>query len=213
MKTIFWSSALMALLFFASCAKDVDSPVQESRSEIQENSNKSKVKIADAAWYKAYRDLLTKDNVLSKYIMDGTLSETELIALNNARMNGTLEITDLSTFLSSSETSKLLDYFNDVNNHVANTQFNSSYPKEAMLVHIDALKYWQAKLPNTHWAKATDCEEEAAQAAVQTLGGGIATAAGASLFSGPAAPFVLVGGVVGSIFGSVAVWAISMAGC
>jgi hypothetical protein len=213
MKISCLSAVVMAVVILASCAKEADSPVQESGSEIHENSNKSKVKIADAAWYKAYRNLLTKDNVLYKYIMDGTLSETELIALNNARINGTLEISDFSTFLSSSEANRLLGYFNDVNNHVANTEFNSSYPNEVMLVHIDALKYWQAKIPNAHWAKATDCEEEAAQAAVQTLGGGIATAAGASLFSGPAAPVVLVGGVVGSIFGSVAVWAISMAGC
>lgn len=90
---------------------------------------------------------------------------------------------------------------------------DTSFANDAEVIHIAAVNYWKAKLPNRHWAKATDCEEDAAQAAVAFLGAGLVSTAAAVVVSGPLAPAALIGGVGGSIFGSVAMWAISIAGC
>lgn len=195
----------MALLF-ASCSKEYDAPSTSNGI----NEAKTTTAVANSAWFAQYEYLLSEGNVLYALLASEAISETELLALNDSIVNDNFDLNDISAALNQSQKNELANYYQTFQNHFSGITFDRSHEKQFDFAHKNAVAFWAGSLPLSHYAKATDCEGDAAADAIAVLGSSII----ASLWAAPATGGAsVVGGVAIGAAASVFTWAVAYSRC
>ena len=198
----------ISIILFTSCVKDYDEPL----SNLDEAKTNSQVVLADAAWFEEYERLMFVDNELIELFARESISEEDLTSIHQTINSGEFEVEMFEQYLSGSEYQRLVNYFSQLEDHFANVTFTEAQEVAFQKIHEKGIDVWKAQFPAGHYLfeKATDCEEDAAQAATAVLSSTIAAGAAGAIFTGGLS---VVAGVVGGAAASVTTWLVMSANC
>ncbi len=203
MKRVFLFFGVMLAM---SCSKtDVDL----APAGIGESTTKS---VNQLAFEKELMRLLVDDNVLFDLILEGKLS-VELLDEFFHQENWTLDFESIQVNLRASDSERLYNY-------LLALQELSHSPEQELLFNVQLERLaeqivtgWEMKFGQLFEGKADNpCRRAAAQNALSVMASGFSMMGGALAF-GPAAPAVVMGGVVGTCVGAGLTWLISSANC